>query len=534
MVGFAVEDRALASDIAAASLVSFSPAQRRLLLLTAATSSAAGLAAELLLGTLASYLVGSQALAYGVAVGGFLAAMGLGAYLSQFIATRGDRSRQRQQLLNALFAVELGIAPLTALLPLGLFALFVANSSLWLGLAFATTLLGTLAGMEIPLITRLIEQDRELRGALAGVLALDYAGALAGSLLLPLVLLPLVGLFPAAALIGSLPALMAFFLGRAFPRQRRWQYLGLAIGLGAIALAPVTLWVSNRLEDNLYQAPIVRREQSAYQRIVLTRRGRDVRLFLDGNLQLSTLDEYRYHEALVHPAMSAVMAAGRSPQQVLLLGAGDGMALREILKWPEVQRVILLELDPSVVDLAQQYGGLRSANQGVLDDPRVTVRYGDAFRMVPELSDRFDVIIADFPDPDRPTLAKLYAKGFYQQLKARLQPGGVFVTQASSPFFAPQVFSCIGATLEAVGLQPHPYTVTVPSFGPWGFVLGMQDRLEPRNLQLPVSTRFLTEALLAGLFELPADMAAGPVRINRLGDPVIVRYQNDPQWSFYH
>ncbi|MEO0947545.1 MAG: spermidine synthase, partial [Cyanobacteria bacterium J06641_5] len=229
--------------------MAFTPAQRRLLLLTAATSSAAGLAAELLLGTLASYLVGSQALAYGVAVGGFLAAMGLGAYLSQFIATDSDRLRQQRQLLDALFAVELGVAPLTALLPLGLFALFVADSSLWLGLALATTLLGTLAGMEIPLITRLIEQDRDLRGTLAGVLALDYVGALVGSLALPLVLLPLVGLLPAAALIGSLPALMVFFLGRAFPRQRRWQYLGLAFCLGAIALAPFTLWASNRLED---------------------------------------------------------------------------------------------------------------------------------------------------------------------------------------------------------------------------------------------------------------------------------------------
>jgi len=528
-----VGGRVLGSDRVSV-LVAFTPAQRRLLLLTAATSSAAGLAAELLLGTLASYLVGSQALAYGVAVGGFLAAMGLGAYLSQFIATASDRPRQQRQLLDALFAVELGVAPLTALLPLGLFALFVADSSLWLGLALATTLLGTLAGMEIPLITRLIERDRDLRGTLAGVLALDYVGALVGSLALPLVLLPLVGLLPAAALIGSLPALMVFFLGRAFPQQRRWQSMGLAFCLGAIALAPFTLWASNRLEDNLYQAPIVRREQSAYQRIVLTRRGRDVRLFLDGNLQLSTLDEYRYHEALVHPVMSAVAAGGRSPQHVLLLGAGDGMALREILKWPDVERIVLIELDPSVVELAQGYGELRVANQGSFDDPRVTVRYGDAFRLVPALADRFDAIVADFPDPDRPTLAKLYTKGFYQQLQAHLTPGGAFVTQASSPFFAPQVFGCISATIEAIGLQAHPYTVTVPSFGPWGFVLGMQTALEPKQLQLPVPTRFLTEPLLANIFELPNDLVPGPARVNRLGDPTIVRYQNDPRWSLYY
>ena len=507
----------------------FTTRQRRLLLLTAATSSAAGLAAELLLGTLASYLMGSQPLAYGVAVGGFLAAMGLGAYLSQFIGTKGNAAARQQQLLAALFAVELGVAPLTALLPLGLFALFVADSSLWLGLGLATALLGTLAGMEIPLIVRAIERDRELRGTLAGVLALDYVGALAGSLALPLVLLPTVGLFPSAAIVGALPALMVFFLGRAFPQQRRWQYLGLGLCLGTLAFAPLAQGASDRLEDNLYHAPVIWRERTPYQRIVLTRRGRDVRLFLDGSLQLSTLDEYRYHEALVHPAMSAA----RAPRQVLLLGAGDGMALREILKWPSVDRVVLVELDPAVVKLARTHAALREANRGVLADPRVETYFGDAFRIVPELGETFDAIVADFPDPDRPALAKLYTKGFYQQIRAHLRLGGIFVTQASSPFFAPQVLNCIATTLEAVGLQAHPYTVSVPSFGPWGFVLGATDPLEPETLQLPIPTQFLTEPLLAGLFELPADMARQPAEINRLGHPAIVRYHNDRRWSLY-
>lgn len=508
---------------------SFTALQRRLLLLTAATSSASALAAELLLGTLASYLVGAQPLAYGVAIGGFLAAMGLGAYLSQFIATEGDRAAQRQQLLEALFVVELAVAPLTTLLPLGLFALFVADSSLWLGLGLATVSLGTLAGMEIPLIVRAIEGDRDLRGTLAGVLALDYVGALVGSLALPLLLLPTVGLFPAAAIIGALPALMVFFLGRAFPQQRRWQYLGLGLCLGALAFAPLAQSASDRLEDNLYQAPIVWREQTPYQRIVLTRQGRDVRLFLDGSLQLSTLDEYRYHEALIHPAMSAA----RSPQQVLLLGAGDGMALREILKWPSVERVVLVELDPAVVALARRYGALQAANGEALADPRVEVRFGDAFRIVPALGEAFDAIVADFPDPERPTLAKLYAQGFYQQIRAHLKPGGVFVTQASSPFFAPQVLGCIATTLQAVGLQAHPYTIAVPSFGPWGFVLASAAPLQPATLRLPVTTQFLTEPLLQNLFELPADIGREPAVANRLGHPAIVGYQNDPRWRLY-
>jgi len=156
------------------------------------------LAVELLLGTLASYLVGNQALAYGVAVGGFLAAMGVGSYLSRFIAVPDsepadpqgrDRLRQeQQQLLTAFAQIELAIAPLSALLPLGLFVLFVVNGPVWIGLFLVTLLLGTLAGLEVPLLTRVLEQEAGVRDALSGVLALDYLGALVGSLALPVIL----------------------------------------------------------------------------------------------------------------------------------------------------------------------------------------------------------------------------------------------------------------------------------------------------------------------------------------------------------
>lgn len=408
-----------------------SKTQSRLLLITAAVSSSCGLAVELLLGTLASYLVGNQALAYGVAVGGFLAAMGIGSYFSQFIAREPQNKPEvRQQLLKAFVMVELAIAPLTALLPLGLFVLFIVGGYLWLGLFLATILLGILAGLEVPLLTRVLELEAGVREALAGVLALDYLGALLGSLAFPVLLLPWLGMFPTAFVLGAFAALMAFFIGREFSRLRRWGYLGLILAIALILLSPLATTFSNRLENDLYQAPVVQRIQSAVQRIVLTRQQQDLRLFLDGDLQLSTFDEYRYHEALVHPAMSA--AGDR--QKVLIMGAGDGMALREILKWPEVERVVLIELDPTVVQLASSYPQLVKVNQNSFNDPRVEVIYGDAFQIAPKLSTQFDVIIADFPDPDRQIIAKLYAAGFYRRLLSRLRDKGVLVTQASSPF----------------------------------------------------------------------------------------------------
>lgn len=510
-----------------------SKAQFRLLLLAAAVSSGCGLAAELLLGTLASYLVGNQALAYGVAVGGFLAAMGLGSYLSQFVFSKGDRAQQRQYLLTCFLTVEILIAPLTAVIPLALFALFVIDGPFWMGLCLATLLLGMLAGMEVPLLTRLVELDKGVRDALAQVLALDYVGALIGSLAFPVILLPTVGMFPAAAIIGAFPAWMVLLISQSFRGLALWRRLGIGFGAGLWGFALIALPLGDRLENNIYSAPITWRQQSTYQRIVLTRWSKDVRLFLDGDLQLSTLDEYRYHEPLVHPAMSA----SGDPRQVLLLGAGDGMALREVLKWPTVERVLMIELDPAIVSLAQRYPALVTANEQALTDPRVEVRYGDAFKVIPHLRDQFDVIIADFPDPDQAVIAKLYTKGFYQQLQQRLDPTGVLVTQSSSPFFAPKVMACINQTLKATGLQTYPYVTTIPSFGPWGFVLAAPRAIAPNELSLPpesaLDTRYLTSEVMRHLFTLPKDIQTDGVEVNRLAHPIIVKYQSEPQWGWY-
>ncbi len=498
--------------------------------MAAAVSSGTGLAVELLLGTLAGYLMGNQALAYGIAVGGFLAAMGVGSYLTRFIAPEDEGESLQARLLLSFVWVELAIAPLTACLPLGLFALFIVGQSIWWQLFLVTVILGLLAGLEVPLLTRILEKADGVKDALAGVLALDYLGALFGSLSFPILFLPWLGMFPTAFILGSFPALMVFAIARQFRLLRRWGYLGLTMGILLLTLAPVAVPISNNLENNLYDAPIVKRIQSKYQRIVLTRRGKDVRLFLNGDLQLSTLDEYRYHEALVHPAMSAA----KNPRNVLVLGAGDGMAIREVLKWDNIQQVILIELDKEIVKLAKSYPQLREVNSGGLSDPRVRVIYGDAFMEAPILKETFDVIIADFPDPDEKVIAKLYAEGFYRRLISRLGNDGVLVTQASSPFFAPKVLSCIVKTLSAVGLETKPYTIDVPSFGPWGFVLASRNSINAQQLQLPINTRFLTPTLLSHLFDLPKDIPIyDDVSINRLSHPVIVRYQFQSRFIAY-
>lgn len=530
--------------------------QCNILLLAAAVSSACGLAIELLLGTLASYLVGNQALSYGLAVGGFLAAMGLGSYLSQFILSDDEPSidpnhpnhpnhpnnstisasteaTRAAHLLTRFVQVELAIAPLSALLPLGLFGLFVIDQSLWLGLILVTLILGTLAGLEVPLLTRIIERDRGLKDSLARILALDYVGALFGSIAFPVVLLPVFGMFPTAAMLGSLPALMVFAIGQSFPSMRRWRWWGLIIAALLWAIAPLSVPLGNLLENTLYDAPIVSRIQTPYQRIVLTRGSQDARLYVDGELQFSTIDEYRYHEALIHPTLAAAGTPTGQPKRVLLMGAGDGLALREVLKWSSVERVLLLELDPAIVQLVRHYPLLAKLHDDAFDDPRVEIRYGDAFAIAPKLNEQFDAIIADFPDPDHKVIAKLYSEGFYRRLRSRLTPHGVFVTQASSPFFAPRAFACVEKTLNAAGFVTAPYTVDIPSFGPWGFVLASERAIDPASWAIDVPTRFLNAEVLPALFILPKDFQGQTVEVNRLARPIIVQYQADQRWELY-
>jgi spermidine synthase len=499
----------------------------RLLLLTAAISSCVGLALELLLVTQASYLVGDVALATGVVVGVFLAAMGLGAWLSQFLATGAAPQRR---LLQALVLVEVGLAPLCLAGPLALFALFSAGGPVWLGVVLLTLLVGLLGGMELPLVTRLLETQAVLRKALAQVLALDYFGSLVGALAFPLVLLPSLGLLPTAALLAVVPLLCSVLLCWWFAPLLRWRWpLTLALPLVALAgllVAPL----GERIEDSLYEDPVVGRLQSRHQRIVLTRRRDDLRLYLDGNLQFSSLDEYRYHEALVHPAM----ARHGQPRRVLLLGAGDGLALREVWRWPSVEQVDLVELDPVMLRLARRHPFLRHLNGDSLADPRLRLHVGDAFGLVSRLSGPYDVVIADFPDPVSPALARLYSVAFYGRLLQRLAPNGQLVTQASTPFFTPKVMASIEATLADLQLQASPYSVTVPSFGPWGFVLA-QRRQPPRPFAaLPFAGRWIDARQLASLFHLPRDLRPDPghpVRPNRLGQPVLVEYQRHGRWS---
>jgi spermidine synthase len=474
----------------------------------------AGLVYELVAAAAASYLLGDTLTQFSTVIGAYLFAMGVGSYLSRFVG-RGLAARFIQ--------VEILVGVVGGWSAAILFVAFAETRHFRLvlyGLVFVT---GVLVGLEIPLLLRLLRERLTFRDLVAQVLSLDYLGALAASILFPLLLVPRLGLVRTSLLLGLANAAIGLWSTWIFRREITAPGFlrGLAIaailclGGGAIAAERITAWS----EDRLYADEIILARSSPYQRIVLTRWRDDLRLFLNGHLQFSSRDEYRYHEGLVHPALGAHPA----PRRVLVLGGGDGLAVREILKHPGVSSVTLVDLDPEMTRLFSENPLLTAINEGALKDARVHVENEDAFVWLDRHVDLFDVVFADLPDPHNYSLGKLYTRSFYRRVRSRLAPGGMAVVQATSPMFARRSFWSIVETIRSAGFEARPYHVYVPSFGEWGFVLAFTGSYEfPKGY--PAGLKFLTVEGTPALFAFPPDMARVPVEVNRLDNQVLVQY----------
>jgi spermidine synthase len=394
-----------------------------------------------------------------------------------------------------------------------------------------------LVGLEIPLVMRILKRNVALKDLVSQVLTFDYLGALAVSLAFPLVLVPHLGLIRTGLLFGLMNAAVALWALWLFRHELR--QLGAhavacvatlaALGAGMVAADHITSWA----EDKMYQDHVVFASTSPYQRIVVTHGGGEgragYRLFLNGNLQFAQRDEYRYHEALVHPAMAAYAAGGGAPKRVAVLGGGDGMAVREILKYPGVESITLVELDPAMTRLFTQQPVLAQLNGDALKSPKVKVVNTDAFTWLEKSSETFDVIVVDFPDPTNFSIGKLYTNSFYSLLDKHLAASGYAVIQTTSPLVARQSFWTVVQTIESVGLTATPYHAHVPSFGEWGFVIASRrpyrlPTAEPSALPntLPEGLRFLNLQTLPLLFDFPQDMGRVPAQVNRLSNQVLV------------
>ncbi|WP_370678918.1 polyamine aminopropyltransferase [Comamonas sp. GB3 AK4-5] len=483
--------------------------------------AACGLLYELAAGALASYLLGDSVLQFSTIIGTYLFAMGIGSWLSRYF---------EDQLPAHFLRVELLVALIGGALPA---VLFLANAYVPGAFRFLlygmVLLVGALVGLEIPLVMRILKRNASLKDLVSQVLTFDYLGALAVSLAFPLVLVPQLGLVRTGLLFGFMNAAVAVWALWLFRHELRnfrahaWSCAAVLATLGT------GIWGAEHLtriaDDHFYQDRIVLSSSSAYQRIVVTQGRQGARLYLNGNLQFAQSDEYRYHEALVHPAM----AAHGAPKKVAVLGGGDGMAVREVLKYPGVQAVTLVELDPAMTALFTHNPLMSALNGRVLNDPRVSIVNTDAFQWLQQTSEVFDVVIVDFPDPTNFAIGKLFTNSFYALLNQRLAASGYAVVQTTSPLIARQSFWTVVQTIESVGFATTPYHVHVPSFGEWGFVLASR-RPWRMPQALPEGLRFLTLPTLAQMVNFPLDMDRVPAEVNRLSNQVLV-HTYEQEWG---
>lgn len=477
---------------------------------------------ELLISTTSSYFLGDSITQFSLTIGVYMAAMGLGSYLSKWFP--------EGKLVPWFIGVEGLLGAIGgASVPLLYFAFSQVSAGAYQALTLGlTAIIGTLTGFEIPLLARIMKKYYPLRVNLANVMSLDYFGALIATLLFPFLLLPFFGLFRSSVFFGMVNIalgvfILLYFLGHL---QRR-----LTLGLLAFSLLMLSVfgallfWAQPILEEwdsRGFPHRIVYTQQTPYQQLTLTQNREDFRLYINRIIQFSSVDEYRYHEALgLLPLATAPYA-----EEVLILGGGEGLLARELLKSPRVKRVTIVDLDAEVFRLGREHPQLRALNASALDDPRVRMVAEDASRFLLETEAYYDLILADLPDPSNEGVARLYSTYFLGLAKARLTANGVFATQATSPFHTRSAFWCIVETLEAVGFaHVLPYHTYVPSFGDWGFVMAARQPLSLLPFDNALPARYLDSAVVAAMLHFPDDSARPPaLQPNRIDRPVLLDY----------
>lgn len=461
--------------------------------------SICGIIFEVLFGALGSYILGDGVKQYTLTISLFLTGMGIGAYFSEKVM---------KKLILTFIWIEFSIAIIGGFSSFTMFGItaFAPAGTDAFYLYFVTLLVGGLTGIELPILIRKANEIGEtLNRSTARVLFSDYAGGLIGGLLFVYLLRPQFGMVKSAFLVGCINLAVALTVLWLFRKEIKNFATHATFGIIIAILLIIGVLFGEAMaftfEQKLYKDPIIYMEQSAYQKIILTQDQGDTRLYLNGNLQFSSIDEYRYHEVLVHPTM----AQAETHKNVLILGGGDGIAAKEILQYKDVQSITLVDLDPAVTKLAKTNRKIVELNEGSLHDDRVTIFHKDAFQYLKNIDKRYDVILVDLPDPNNESLNKLYTKEFYSLVRNHLLPGGAMMVQSTSPVFATKVYWTISKTIASTGLHTENIHIDVPSFGNWGFVMASRNEISMEDLSIDVDTEFLTDDMLVGLTQFGKD-----------------------------
>jgi len=491
-----------------------------LLLLSVFVIATCGLIYELIAGTLASYLLGDSVTQFSTIIGTYLFAMGIGSYLSRYV---------NRNLTLWFIKIELMVGLVGGFSSILLFVLFEQVVYFRLILYALVGLTGILIGLEIPILMRMLKDKFEFKDLVSEIFTFDYIGALMASLIFPLLFVPHVGLIRTSLFFGIINTGVALWVIYSFKNQVYWIKSILSIAWAILILLVVSFvyadTIQNYSESLAFQDKVILSESSPYQRIVVTNNKKELRLFLNGNLQFSTLDEYRYHEALVHPLLSNI----QKKDTIVIMGGGDGLAIRELLKYPEIKKIYLVDLDKEVTRLFKTHPALSKLNQQSLSDPRVEIKNEDAFIWAMNQTQKYQAIIIDFPDPSNYSLGKLYSYSFYKRIYELLQPEGAIVIQSTSPYYAPNSFWCVNNTLTYTGFHTLPYHTYIPSFGEWGYIIAYKHSFNQRT-PYPANLKFINKELFTQMTYFPKDMEARTTEVNKLNNQALVHYF-DEEWS---
>ena len=480
-----------------------------------------GIAYELIISTVSSYLLGNSVYQFSLTIGFFMFSMGVGSYLSKLMS---------DNLIQNFIVVEIVISLVGGVCSLLLLMSFPLVRALYETLMFSLIfIIGALVGMEIPFLTGILSYKQKMRDSIANVMSLDYIGALIGSVAFPLLLLPHLGLLRSSFAIGLINILTAITNIYFFRKYLAHPRLMMAISVGVLIMLTLFTVYGTRLssyaEKHLYFDQIIYKKQTPYQRIVVTESlgNKENRLFIDGHIQFSSRDEYRYHESLVHPLLS--IPGTRS--NVLVLGGGDGLAVREILKYADVKTIHLVDIDPEMTRISKDLPILSELNKKSLEHEKLTVFNEDAFSFINKAGMLYDRVIIDMPDPHNEAINKLYSREFYTMIRKRMSADGYLVTQSSSPFFTHKTFWSIEKTLDAVFAETLSYHVSIPSFGIWGFNMASVGTSIPESFQFNVDTLYIDHQTMQAAMVFSKDTQKIDVPVNSIMEPKLYQLYLD-------
>jgi len=538
------------------------------------STGASGLVNEYVLATLTTYILGNSIEQFSIVIASMMFMMGVSGLVQHKMSD--------ENLVEKFMAVEVVMAWMGGFAPLVIYGAYgyMQNHFEFVHYFFVLGI-GFLIGFEIPIVMRIVEKNKiGLKTNLTIVYAMDYIGAFIGAIIWIKYLLKFHPLTEISFIVAGFNFIVAVFaiLYFVYIGEIKRRFLSITV----LALTAATLvWgfsenrdLSDLFEQRFYDDPIVHRETTKYQHLVLTENTGtgDVRLYINGNTQFSSLDEDRYHDFLVHPAVTLA----KKTKHILVLGGGDGLALRELRKYPDIQTITLVDLDPDMVHMAANHPIMRKLNNNAFDDSRIhTQKAGgvvetnvkaillqedssfdkgteagwvasvsvftlDADQFIKNIETHiWDVVLIDFPDPSSIELSKLYSKQFYLKLAKNLNKDALIAIQSTSPYHAKEAFLTIGNTLRAAGFKALPYRQNVPSFGDWGFYLAWKGENSQQEMKdkirgigrFDVNTRFITTELLAASLAFgKGELESNTHCVNSIMQPCLVKQYTDHSW----